>query len=653
MKIGLIGNPNSGKTTLFNSLTGTNHHVGNWPGKTVEKRSYVMNVGENKAEIVDLPGTYSLTAFSEEEKIPRDFIIDEKPDYIIDIVDATNIQRNLYLTLELLEITKNIIVVINMDNFAKKKGIIIDEKLLSELLRVPVFKINAKDEKEVKHFFQNKLINKKQKKFEINYGKEIEKEVSILSDFFNTKENYPKRWAIIKMFEGDSSILDKIEKKDNFIHQLAESIDRIKRVHGKDYASVISGKRYGIVSGIMHECIQKTKPKRKSRSDIIDRIVTHKWFSMPIFFLIMYFMFQATFTFAGPVINLIEFIIGNILGIIEPLLSGFPEWTSSLITDGIFGGLGSILVFLPNIFILFFIISLLEDSGYLARAAFIMDHYMHKIGLHGKSFIPLILGFGCNVPAIMATRSLDNKKDKILTILINPFMSCSARLPVYILFVGIFFQSYQGLVIFSLYIIGIIMAILTGFLFKRLFFKGQTSELILELPPYRIPPIKGALIHTWERSKEFLYKAGTLIFSFVLLIWFLSSFPLGVEYASKSSLIGIIGRTIAPIFAPLGFGNWQSAVALIFGIAAKEVVVSTFGTLFGAANLTTSLAAIFTPLSAYVFMLVTLIYFPCVATLAVMKKETGSWKWPALSVTYNLIIAWIIGFIVYQIGVLL
>jgi len=369
---------------------------------------------------------------------------------------------------------------------------------------------------------------------------------------------------------------------------------------------------------------------------------------IPIFLVIMYLMFQLTFTLAGPLAQLISglfsFLQEKVLAI-----SINPQWLGSFISDGIIGGIGSIIVFLPNIFILFFIISILEDSGYMARAAFIMDYYMHKIGLHGKSFIPLVLGFGCNVPAVMATRSLGNKNDRILTTLINPYMSCSARLPIYILFAGVFFVKYQGLVIFSLYLLGIFIAIGSGWFFKKLFFKGLSSELIMELPPYRIPTITGALIHTWERGKEFIYKAGTYIFVFVILIWFFSSLPFGVAYASESSLIGIIGNWIAPLLEPLGFGNWQSAVALVFGIAAKEVVIGAFGTLLGP-NLQIALQNLFTPLSAYAFMAMTLIYSPCIATIAVMKRETGSWKWPTISIVYSLITAWIVAFLIFWIG---
>ena len=371
----------------------------------------------------------------------------------------------------------------------------------------------------------------------------------------------------------------------------------------------------------------------------------------------MYLLFQLTFALAVPFVGLIDSLFSwlgiNVSHILATI--NLPEWIPSLIVDGIIGGLGSVIVFLPNIFILFFIISILEDSGYLSRAAYIMDNIMHKIGLHGKSFIPMILGFGCNVPAIMATRSLDNKKDRILTILINPFMSCSARLPVYILFVAAFFTKNQGLVIFSLYLLGVGLAVLSGLLFKKLFFKGMSSELIMELPPYRLPTLKGAIIHTWERGKMFLYKAGTLIFSFVLAVWFLSNLPFGIEYASEQSFIGIIGKTLAPLLAPLGFGNWQTAVALLFGVAAKEVVISTFGTLYGMgeATLTTILPTIFTPLSAYAFMVLTLIYTPCIATIAVIKRETGSWKWALFSVSYSLILGWLMAFIVYQGGLLI
>ncbi|MCK4523702.1 ferrous iron transport protein B, partial [candidate division WOR-3 bacterium] len=443
----------------------------------------------------------------------------------------------------------------------------------------------------------------------------------------------------------------------NILEKTKEIQKHLNEVFGEDVDAAIADARYGFIAGLIKESVEKPKIDKIARSDYIDRVVTNRFLGIPIFLLIMYLMFQVTFTLAAPLMDLIDGFVGflgeAVTGIITSI--GGPEWLVSLFADGIIGGVGSVIIFLPNILLLFLIISFLEDSGYMARAAFIMDKVMHKIGLHGKSFIPMILGFGCNVPAIMATRTLENKKDRLLTILINPFMSCGARLPVYVLFVAAFFTRNQGLVIFSLYLLGIIIAIVMGLIFKKTLFKGLSSPFVMELPPYRFPTIKGTLIHMWERGKVFMIKAGTIIFSVVLLIWFLGSIPFGVEYASEQSAIGMIGKAISPIFQPLGFGTWQASVALIFGVLAKEVVVGTLGTLYGVAEegLGAVLRTAFTPLTAYVFMVFTLLYVPCVAVLAAIKRETNSWRWMWFAASYLTVVAWVVSFIVYRGGLLL
>lgn len=663
--IALVGNPNCGKTTFFNTLTGSNQHVGNWQGKTVEQKSGIAEVNGEKLTVVDLPGTYSLSAYSAEEMVTRDFISSEKHDVIIDVVDATNLQRNLYLALELLELNQNVIIALNMENIAREDGIIIDTKKISDLLGVPVVICDARDKNDVFKLIENILDNKfKSEKKKLDYGNEIEEHLTQLEIILNKNNivisDYPSRWVAIKLLENDEDIIKKSEESTGG-NLLKKTIDKtkahFKTIFGKNHETIISDRRHGLVAGIIKESVRRENKIKEPITDKIDKIVLNKYIAIPIFLIVLFAVFQLTFTISAPFVEIIRQGIHSFGLAVSAFVLQFnpPSWLPTLIDDGIIGGIGSVISFLPIIFILFFMISLLEDSGYLARVAYIMDNLMHKIGLHGKSFIPLILGFGCNVPSIMAARALDNKKDRILTILISPFISCSARLPIFILFVGVFFTKYQGLILFSMYLLGIIVAILTALLFNKILFHGLSTELIMELPSYRIPTLKGAIIHMWEKGKSFLTKATTFILAFTIAIWFLSSFPLGVEYASEQSFIGHLGKFIAPIFEPLGFGNWQTAIALLFGIAAKEVVISSYATLYGIGqgSLTTVLQGIFTPLTAFSFMVLVLLYFPCVATIAVMKKETGSWKWTGLSIVYGLAVGWLLSFLVYHIGLFL
>lgn len=499
------------------------------------------------------------------------------------------------------------------------------------------------------------------KKPKISYGKELDEHISklknLISKTIKLPEGYLPKWTALKLLEKDKEVINKIKAVKNSSSVLKEAKQigqHLKGVFGEEVDSVIADARYGFISGLVKESTQRTKPKEQlSRSDRIDKVVTNRVAGIPIFLLAMWLMFQITFKLSSPLMNWIDSFfswLGEMVGSLVKV-----GWLSSLLADGIIGGVGSVLVFVPVIFLLFLAIALLEDCGYLSRAAFIMDRLMHKIGLHGKSFIPMLLGFGCNVPAIMATRTLESKRDRLLTILINPFMSCGARLPVYALFAAAFFSAYQGWIIFSLYVLGIIIAIIMGIIFKKTLFKGLSAPFVMELPPYRLPTIKGALIHMWERGSVFLKKAGTIIFAVVIIIWFLSSLPFGVGYASQESVIGHVGTFVAPIFKPLGFGTWQASVALLFGFVAKEVVVGTFGTLYGVEEsaLGSSLQQTFTPLAAYAFLVFVLLYIPCMAVIAVIKRETNSWKWPMFTAAYTTVIAWIMAFIVYRGGLLL
>ncbi|MFH1642241.1 MAG: ferrous iron transport protein B [Nanoarchaeota archaeon] len=666
VRIALAGNPNCGKTTFFNNLTGMRQHVGNWPGKTVEKKEGSFSYKGDKISIIDLPGTYSLTAYSVEEIVTRDYIVNEQPDVVIHIVDSCNLERNLYLTTQLIELGANVIVALNMGRFACKKGLEIDEKKLTKLLGVPALKIEAIDQTGKNELLDHAIkVAKSAKKSEnrIIYGKEITEHLYQIENFIKEsveRTNARPKWIALKLLEKDKEVIQNVSKMDNgkaILEKTREIQKHITEVFGEDVDSAIADARYGFIAGLLKESLKKPKIDKITRSENIDKIVTNKYIGIPVFLIAMYLLFQITFTASAPLVDLVRAGVGFSSKIVTGFLSniGAPAWFSSLICDGIFGGVGSVLTFVPIIMILFFVISLLEDSGYMARAAFIMDKIMHKIGLHGKAFIPFLLGFGCTVPSIMATRTLESRKDRIVTMLLSPMMSCGARLPVYVLFTAAFFAKNQALIIFSIYMVGIAMAVIMGLIFNKTIFKGTSSPFVMELPPYRLPTLKGSLIHMWERGKLFMMKAGTVIFGTVLVIWFFSSVPFGVMYGSEQSAVGMMGKAIAPVFQPLGFGNWQAAVSLFFGLVAKEVVVGSMGTLYGIAEegFIPVLQAAFTPLSAYAFMVFVLLYVPCLTVLATIKKETNSWKWPAITAAYLTVVAWVASFIVYQGGLLL
>ena len=657
LKIGLAGNHNSGKSTVFNHLTGGHAHVGNWPGVTVEKKEGKFQYRDYEITVVDLPGTYALTAYSMDEKIARDFIIKEKPDGIVVIVDASNLERNLYLATQLLELGANVILNLNMMDIVRNKGMAIDTKKLSQIFRAAVVEtVASKGEgiDELKEAIVNGL-KKKRDSLRIDYGEDIEMEIDRLEKRVSIS-GYPSRWVAIKLLEGDREILEMAMREGEAIEsQTVDSKKRLEEHQGYDLETALVEKRYAFLSGLIKESVSKKYDliERLDISDRIDRILVNRYLGIPIFLGMMWLVFQSVFTVGGPLSDGIEAMMGWLGEFashgIESL--GGSKWLSSLVSDGIISGLGSVLVFLPPIFLLFLAIAILEASGYMARAAFVMDRFMHALGLHGKSFIPMLMGFGCNIPGIMAARTMESEKDRILTILVNPLMSCTARLPIYTLFAGAFFAENQGWVVFSLYLLGIILAIIVARIFKGLFFGGEVSPLIMELPPYRMPTIKGVLIHMWERGSLFLKKAGTIIFLGVILIWLLASLPFGVEYASKESFIGQLGSSFSPLFKPAGFGFWQAGVALLFGILAKEVVVGTFGTLYGVeeAGLKEVILTHFTPLSAYAFMVMSLIYIPCIAAIATIRRETN-WRWTFLALGYSLILGWFLAVGIYQIG---
>ncbi len=580
----LIGNPNVGKTSLFNTLTGSNQYVGNWAGVTVEKKEGFMN---ETLKIVDLPGIYAMDTFSSEEKVAKDFLASKEADFIINIVDASNLERNLYLTTQIKEYNTPILLVLNMMDVAAAKGLEIDTDLLSRKLGVTVATISA------------------------SKGKGLDELKSLLD-------------------RGDF-LRDPIEN---------------------DFQFQDEREAYSFISDILTAAVKKKDASKKTRTEKIDKLVLNKFLAYPLFFLMLWVIFEFTFSWVGqPLADFLSYLVDDrLVPALSVLLSNSSPWFSSLIIDGIVGGVGSVIVFLPVILTLFLGISFLEDSGYMARAAFIMDKAMRKMGLSGKAFIPLIVGFGCSVPGIMTARTLESEKDRKLTALLVPLMSCNARLPVYALFASVFFPGRESAVVFSLYLLGILLAFMLGMFFKRTIFRKDEEPFIIELPEYKAPELKNLLNHTWDKGKGFLKKAGTLIFSVSVVVWVLSNFNFSGMTDINNSILASIGGFVSPVFAPLGFASWQNAVSLITGLMAKEVVLGTMGVIYGG-SLAASLQSHFTPASAYAFLVFVLLYTPCVSVIATLKKEFGGWL-AAFSVTYQLVLAWVVSFLVYRIALL-
>ena len=663
--VGLAGNPNVGKTTVFNQLTGMHQHVGNWPGKTVERAEGHFDYNDVRFDVVDLPGNYALSAHSIEEIVSRDFIIDGDSDVIVNVVDAANLERNLYLTVQMMELGANLVMALNMNDFAQKKGHIIDIKAMSELLGFPVIEISAKDKTgfdELLSTVKKQASKPKDTSVKLAYGDELKEhveEIRVLIEKDNSLNDVSSFWTAVKLLENDEIVLEKV-KNSSSGNRIMDKVNAVSKhlqdIYGEVPEEVIANARYAYIDGLIKETVQKPAVEKPTLTDKIDNIVTNRILGFPIFLVIMYILFQVVVNVATPFMDLID---GGFAWLGDSILAITGETVlGSFLVDGIIGGVGGVLVFLPQIVLMFLAISILEDSGYLARAAFVMDKIMHKfVGLHGKAFIPLILGFGCGVPAVMATRTMEHESDRLLSMLLVPFMSCTARLPVYALFISAFFSAYQGEMLFAIYLLGIIVAIIVAAILKRTMFKGLSSPFVMELPTYKVPSLKGVLLHTWEKSKGFIRKAGTIILAASIIIWVLSSVPFGVEYGSQESAIGQIGTAIAPIFAPLGFGEWQPAVALIFGIVAKEVVVGTFSSLFGVAEegagIESAVHELFTPLSAFSFMVFVLLYIPCFAALGTIKSETNGWRWPLTMAAVTLVTAYVVSLIVYWGGLAL
>ncbi|MBQ6629718.1 MAG: ferrous iron transport protein B [Methanobrevibacter sp.] len=663
--VGLAGNPNVGKTTVFNQLTGMRQHVGNWPGKTVERAEGHFKHGSYDYDVIDLPGNYALSAHSMEEIVSRDFIVDDESDVIVNVVDAANLERNLYLTVQMMELGANLVIALNMNDFAKKKEHMIDIDLMSELLGVPVIEINAKTKDGFEELLttverqSRKPIDSSEK---LSYGNDIKGHLMDLQSVIEQDNNLldvPSVWTAVKLLERDTIVIEKVQQSSKSSQIFAE-VDKVSKhlydVYKEGPEEVIANARYAFIDGLIGEAVQKPAVEKETMTDKIDKIVTNRLFAPFIFIIIMWVMFQLTFTIGAPFQDMID----EAFGALGEFVAGFiaNEYLSSFICDGIIGGVGGVLTFLPIIILMFLFLSILEDCGYLARAAFTLDKLMHKIvGLHGKAFIPMILGFGCGVPAIMATRTMENEGDRMLAMMLVPFMSCTARLPIYAIFIGAFFADNQGTMLLAIYLLGIVVALIVAAILKRTMFKGLSTPFVMELPTYKIPSVKGILLHTWEKVKGFLRKAGTIILACSIVLWALSIFPLGVEYGSADSILGMIGSVISPIFAPLGFGTWQAAVAIIAGLAAKEVVVATFGTLAGMEEddeegITSLVHDTFTPLSAFSFMAFTLLYTPCFAAIGAIKQETNSYKWALTMCGITLVTAYVVSFLIYNVGLL-
>lgn len=713
INVALVGNPNSGKTTLYNFASGSHERVGNYGGVTVDAREAVFKKSSYTFKIVDLPGTYSITEYTPEELFVRTFITEKNPDVVINMVDASNLERNLYLTTQLIDMNIKVVIALNMYDELEKKGAVLDFDALGKMMGIPIMPTVASRGIGINDLF-DKIIDVYEDRdpivrhIHINYGFIIENAIlniqTLIKENKHITDRYSSRYLSVKLLENDSATTKQIASCRNIEKiktQCETEILYLEKEYKEKSGTIITDAKYGFITGALNETfVQGAKNLRKVTA--IDDLLTHKYLGFPIFFFFMWLMFQTTFSLGS---YPMEFIGSGVSWLGETIRSSMAEGPlRDLLVDGIIGGVGGVIIFLPNILILFFFISFMEDSGYMARASFIMDKLMHKIGLHGKSFIPMLMGFGCNVPAIMATRTLENRKDRLLTMMIIPFMSCSARLPIYVLLISAFFHKSQGLVLVSIYLIGIIIAILVALAMKKIFFAKQDVPFVMELPPYRIPTLKNTSIHMWHKGVQYLKKMGTVILLASIIIWALGYFPRNVKYSTdfdnqmsliqsdmtqtdslktdkikkievikqseqqEKSYIGSLGHIIEPVIRPLGF-DWKIGVSIITGLAAKEIVVSTMGVLYQADNgdgkvsdnLQTKLQEqtyshgelrgkkVFTPVVAYGFMLFVLIYFPCIASIAAIKKE-ANWKWAAFIMVYTTSIAWMVAFIAIRIG---
>ena len=687
ISVALIGNPNSGKTSIFNRVCGAHEHVGNYGGVTVDAKKGNLDYKGYHFEFIDLPGTYSLSAYSPEEMFVRRYLKDEISDVILNVIDSSNLERNLYLTTELIDMDRSMIIALNMYDELEKKGIKLDEKQLGKMIGVPIVPTVSKTGAGTKELLDGIIkvyehTHEEVRHVHVSLGTEIENAISDLREAIrNGSAVFPQfstRYLAIKFLEKDSeveSMLYANEDYNSLVNLRNKHLKSIDSICHEDISSIIASEKYGYIAGALKETRIEPEKKENDKTRIIDKIVTNKILGFPIFLLLMWLMFWCTFELGAYPQDWINIGIGYISEILNGVMSPGP--LKDLLIDGVIGGVGGVIIFLPNILIMYFFISFMEDSGYMARAAFIMDKIMHKIGLHGKSFIPMVMGFGCSVPAIMATRTIESKSSRLITILINPFMSCSARLPIYVLLVGAFFPEHPSLMFMMLYALGILVAVLTALLLRKLYFKKDETPFVMELPPYRIPTSTAVLRHMWTRSEQYLKKMGGVILVASLIVWALSYFPRDWEMDNskmtaeqelvqqQNSYLAKIGKVFTPVVEPLGM-DWKTSIAIISGVSAKEIVVSTLGVLYPATegnnvDLGDRLKQInpepnkpnMTPLQALAFMIFVLLYFPCIASMVAIVKETGSWKYGAFAFVYNTGAAWLVSFIVYQVGLLI
>lgn len=692
INVALIGNPNCGKTSLFNVASGAREHVGNYSGVTVDAKTGTFRQDDVTFRIVDLPGTYSLACYSPEELYVRKYLRDNEPDVIVNIVDATNLERNLYLTTELINMNRPMVMALNMFDELKQKGISLDYKKLSEMIGVPIVPTVARTGEGIRQLFDAVIAVAEDRHAVVRHvhvtlGKELEQSVGVLNRALKAdpdlRPRFSPRYMAIKLLENDKEVESLVEgtKDAKEIFELRDrEVERLAEVFpGEDVASLIAGESYGFISGALAETMEQNPVDSADTTRVLDAIVTNRLFGFPIFLAIMAFIFWATFSVGQYPMDWIEAAVGWLGSLVEQYMPDGP--LKDLIGDGIIGGVGGVIVFLPNILILYFCLSFLEDSGYMARAAFIMDKVMHRMGIHGKSFIPLVMGFGCNVPAIMSTRSIESRSSRLITILINPFMSCSARVPIYVLLIGAFFPDHATLAFMSLYILGILVAVLTARMLRRFYFKADETPFVMELPPYRLPTFKASCRHMWAKGEQYLRKMGGVILVASIIVWALNYFPLHDEQAStpsfeaeqidegridtsRDSYLEMAGKAVNPVMEPAGF-HWRATVAVLAGIPAKEIVVSSLGVLYtgdeevAESKLSERIKAPnpvtgkpdFTSASALAFMVFVLLYFPCMATLVAIVKETGHWGYGLFSVVYNTAVAWLAAVITYQIAI--
>lgn len=662
-KIALIGNQNCGKTTLFNALTGSSQHVGNFPGVTVEQKTGYIKKHKDELELIDLPGIYSLSPYTSEEIVSIRYLLEEKPSLIINIVDATNMERNLYLTTQLLELNIPMMLVLNMMDEVITSGNSIDIDGLKKHLHMDVIPISASKNEGIEDVItaiENNL-DKPSQHIDICHGV-VHKAIHSISHIVEQSAQslgLPLRYCVTKIIESDEDIFNQLKIDEGDRHIIEHILEKMEEEAGTDREAALVDMRYSFIEDVCHQTVFiESETKEQIRSEKIDRLLTHKYLGIPIFILIMLLIFYLTFSLIGaPLQDLMD----SGIGIISDMIIRFLEnhdvsfWVRSLIGDGILAGVGSVLSFLPVIVILFFFLSMLEDSGYMARVAFVMDKALRKIGLSGRSFVPMLIGFGCSVPAIMSTRTLSSDRDRKMTIILTPFMSCSAKLPIYGMIIAAFFPTKAALVMISIYCIGIFVAIISALLLKNTIFIGEPVPFVLELPAYRIPTLKNVFLNVLDKAKDFIHKAFTIIFMASIVIWFLQSFNYTFDFVSDSSqsILASIGSFVSPIFAPLGFNDWRASTALMTGITAKESVVSTLTVLTQSsttAALNQALIGIFTPLSAFSFLVFTVLYMPCVAAFAATRRELRSWIQAILTVLFQTGMAYIVAFVIYQLG---